>query len=151
MIQGKWFMPGQDISALIPVRMAVFDRGQDSLDSESWNALVFQDSVPVAAGRIYWSEGAFWISDLCVLEQYRGQRLGDLVLRLLLYKAQTHSAREVRLRCPSGITGFFSRLGLSPVTAEGSDIIEMMIPGDQIDLDTCSRCPKQNCPNRQPC
>ena len=85
--------------------------------------------------------------DLGVLEGFRRRRLGDLVLRLLLYKAQSHAAREVRLECPRDVTGFFSRLGLKEESSSG-DAVEMMIPGDLIDLDTCKNCPKASCPNR---
>ena len=150
MVQGKWFPPGENISPLIPVREAVFGRGADDLDASSWNVLVYQDSVPVASGRIWWQDGAYRIGDLGVIETFRRQRLGDLVLRLLLYKAQSHAAREVRLTCPPGVTGFFARLGLTPQPPGNREEVEMMIPGDRIDLDTCSRCPKQDCPNRQP-
>ena len=148
MIQGKWFSPGDDLTAVVSVRRAVLGFDTDSLDPESWNVLVFEDSVPVATGRIWWSNGSFWLGDIAVLESHRGKHLGDLVLRLLLYKAQSHSAREVRLRCPRSLTGFFSRLGLSETQAADNSDVEMMIAGDRIDLDTCSRCPKKNCPNR---
>ena len=148
MIQGKWFSPGDDLTAAVSVRRAVLGFDTDSLDPESWNVLVFEDSVPVATGRIWWSNGSFWLGDIAVLESHRGKHLGDLVLRLLLYKAQSHSAREVRLRCPRSLTGFFSRLGLSETQAANDSDVEMMIDGDRIDLDTCRRCPKKNCPNR---
>ena len=150
MIQGKWFSPGVDLTPLLPVREAVLGFGPDSLDPECWNVLVFEDSVPAATGRIWWKDGSFWLGDIAVLEDRRGKHLGDLVLRLLLYKAQSHSAREVRLRCPRSLTGFFSRLGLQEDLSPETDSVEMMIQGDMIDLDTCSRCPKKNCPNRQP-
>ncbi len=150
MIQGKWFSPGDDLTSVLSVRESVLGFGADSLDPESWNVLVYEDSVPAATGRIWWRDGSFWLGDIAVLESRRGRHLGDLVLRLLLYKAQDHSAREVRLRCPRTLTGFFSRLGLQEESSQESDPVEMMIPGDQIDLDTCSRCPKKNCPNRQP-
>ena len=149
MIQGKWFSPGEDLSSLLPVRQAVLGFGADQLDSDSWNVLVFDDSRPVATGRIWWRDGSFWLGGIAVLEPFRGKRLGDLVLRLLLYKAQNHSAREVRLRCPVSLAGFFGRLGLNAEGTAEDGTVEMMIPGDRIDLDTCSRCPKQNCPNRQ--
>ena len=57
MIQGQWFSPGKDISSLLPVRRAVFSRGADALDGESWNALVFEDDVPAASGRIWYRDG----------------------------------------------------------------------------------------------
>ena len=148
MIQGKWFSPGSDLSDLIPVRTSVFGHGADPLDSASWNVLVYQDSVPVATGRIWWQDGSFFLGDIGVLERFRHQHLGDLVLRLLLYKAQSHAAREVRLICPSDLTGFFSRLGLREQPSDDPYNMEMMIPGNQISLDTCKNCPKTSCPNR---
>ena len=148
MIQGQWFAPGKDLAPLLPVRQSVFGRTADALDEESWNALVYEDNVPAACGRIWYRDGSYWLGDICVLKPYRGHRLGDLILRLLLFKAQSHAAPEVRLRCPSDITGFFSRLGLQPVSESGG-AVEMMIRGDRIDLDTCRSCPKSGCPNRK--
>ena len=148
MIQGKWFSPGSDLSDLLPVRTAVFGRGSDALDNTSWNALVYQDSVPVAVGRIWWQDGSFFIGDIGVLESFRHRHLGDLVLRLLLFKAQSHAAREVRLFSPRNLTGFFSRLGLKEQPSDNPSVVEMTISGDEISLDSCKNCPKTSCPNR---
>ncbi len=148
MIQGQWFSPGKDISSLLPVRQAVFGRGADALDSESWNALVFRDDVPAAAGRIWYRDGVYWLGDICVLESCRRCRLGDLVLRLLLFKAQSHAAPEVRLRCPPDTAGFFSRLGFT-AASEKDGLVEMLISGDRIELDNCRNCPKTDCLNRR--
>ncbi len=148
MIQGQWFAPGEDLSSVLPVRQSVFGRGADSLDAESWNALVFEDGVPAAVGRIWYRDGIYWLGDIGVIAAFRGRRLGDLMLRLLLFKAQSHSAREVRLRCPEHTESFFARLGLRPVSR--SDLqVEMMIPGEQIQLDGCKSCPKADCPSRR--
>ena len=149
MIQGKWFPPGSDLSTVLPVRNAVFGRGADDLDVLSWNVLVFEDSVPAAAGRIWWQDGAFRIGDIGVLESRRRRRLGDLVLRLLLFKAMDHAAREVRLTCPPDVVGFFARLGLRTEPSGDPASVEMVIPGQDIDLDTCRNCPKASCPNRK--
>ena len=149
MVQGKWFSPGDDISDLLPVRKAVFGREEDDLDRLSWNVLVFQDSMPVATGRIWWQDGAFRLGDIGVLASFRHQRLGDLVLRLLLFKAQGHAAREVRLICPREVSGFFTRLGLREQPGSDAHDMEMMIPGDAIDLDSCKNCPRSACPNRK--
>ena len=149
MIQGKWFAPGEDLSSeILPVRNEVFGVSGPASDPEGWNTLVYMDDIPAASGRIWWSEDAFWLGEIGVIPSFRGRRLGDLVLRLLLFKAQSHAAREIRLRCPEQTEGFFARLGFRPVTRE-ADTVEMMIPGTEISLDSCANCAKQDCPNRK--
>ena len=147
MIQGKWFPQGTDLAEPLSVRRAVFGRGEDSLDAESQNVIVYEDGVPAAAGRLWWKDGSFWLGDLGVLSEKRGRRLGDLVLRLLLFKAQSHFAREIRLRCPESVSGFFARLGFQEAH-RGEEDVEMVLPGDRIQLDACKSCRKAGCPNR---
>lgn len=149
MIQGKWFEPGADLSRdALPIRQSVFGRGHDPLDDESWSCVIYQEDQPAATGRIWWRDDAFWLGDIGVLPEFRGRRLGDLALRLLLFKAQSHAAREVRLISPAPAAGFFARLGLQ--TVSGDDPVEMRIAGDQIELDSCKNCRKAACPNRKP-
>ena len=148
MIQGKWFPQGADLSDPLSVRRDVFSRGRDALDDGAQNVVVYLDGVPAAAGRLWWEDGAFRLGDIGVSAPFRGRLLGDLVLRLLLFKAQEHFAREVRLRAPFGTEGFFARLGLREVS-RGESETEMMIPGEEIDLDTCRACGKKDCPKRR--
>lgn len=148
MVQGKWFSPGEDLSAgVLPVRSAVFGASGKAVDPDGWNALVFWDNQPAASGRIWWEDGAFWLGDIGVLPALRGRRLGDLTLRLLLFKAQSHAAREVRLRCGEDTEAFFARLGFRPEKRE-SGSVEMVLPGNEISLDSCANCAKRDCPNR---
>ena len=44
MIQGKWFAPGEDLSAeVLPVRYAIFGTAGDPVDSAGWNTIVYLD------------------------------------------------------------------------------------------------------------
>ncbi len=149
MIQGKWFAPGENLpEEVLSVRREVFGNPGQTVDPKGWNTLVYLDDMPAASGRIWWEEGAFWLGEIGVLSSLRGRRLGDLVLRLLLFKAQSHAAREVRLSSPEETQGFFARLGFRPVSRE-TRMVQMMLPGDEISLDSCANCKKQNCPNRK--
>ena len=147
MIQSQWFAPGSDLSSLLPLRRAVFDRDEDALDPLSWNVRVDQENAPAATGRIWWQDGAFRLGDICVLPAFRRQGLGDLTLRLLLFKAQSHAAREVRLQASPGTAAFFARLGFRP-DPDMPESDEMLLPGDEINLDSCRSCPRQDCPRR---
>lgn len=150
MIQGKWVAPGQPLNEIRSVRSSVFGHPVESTDPMGWNCLILQNGKPAAAGRIWWSEGSFRLGDIGVLPEFRGQGLGDLALRLLLYKAQSHAAREVRLQSPAETAGFFSRLGFrEDRIPESSEGIEMVLPGDEIDLDACKACKRQDCPSRR--
>ncbi|MBQ3705872.1 MAG: GNAT family N-acetyltransferase [Clostridia bacterium] len=148
MIQGKWFPQGADLNEAAAVRRAVFGRGEDPLDGEAQNVVVYSDDTPAASGRLWWRDGSFWIGDIGVLPDFRGRKLGDLTLRLLLFKAQNHYAREVRLRTPEETEGFFARLGFREDLEKG-DAAEMFLPGDEIQLDSCKSCKKADCPNRK--
>ena len=149
MVQGKWFAPGEDLSEeVLPLQRKIFGISGNNPDQAGWNTLVYLDQLPVASGRIWWHEDAFWLGNIGVLPEYRGRRLGDLVLRLLLFKAQSHAAREVRLRCSQDTEAFFARLGFYPVI-RNYGTVEMKLPGDEISLDSCNACKKTNCPNRR--
>jgi hypothetical protein len=105
MIQGKWFAPGSDLSDVIPVRRAVFGRGADDCDALSWNALVFEDSVPVAAGRIWWEDGAYRLGDIGVLKDRRSRRLRP--------SSAASGASDCRARATSVLRWF--RWGSKPI------------------------------------
>ena len=137
MVEGKWLAPGQDLKIIFPIREAVFGIGGDEWDLESWNAAVFVDSIPCATGRIRYYDGVFLLESICVLPAYRRQGIGELLLRLLLFKARQHSARIVRLFCPESMVPFFKRYGFKQ-DSNGS----LFLLGEDICLENCRGCGK---------
>ena len=148
MVEGKWFAPGADIPEVEAIRQAVFGRGRDALDGESWNVLVWHCGEAAATGRLWWRDGAFWLGDVAVLPAMRGRKLGDLTLRLLLFKAETHAARLIRLTADEAVAPFFARLGFKQEGDAADGQLQMLLRGEDLCLDTCQGC-KKNCPNRK--
>ena len=149
MIQGKWFSPEETCpEEFREIRKKVFGYGFDANDAVSWKAVLYDDGIPAAIGRIWWEDGSYRLGDIGVLPEQRRRGLGDLALRLLLYKAQNHFAREVRLFCSKDTEAFFERLGLQTVNRQNGKT-EMMIAGENINLDSCKSCPKTDCLNRK--
>ena len=148
MIEGKWYAPGAEMPEALQIRQAVFGRGADAQDALSWNVLVWQDGEAAATGRLWWQDGAFWLGDIAVLPEKRRQGLGDLTLRLLLFKAESHAARMMRLNTPAELTAFFGRLGFRQEETRADGLVAMSLRGEDLCLDQCKGCQK-DCPNRK--
>ena len=138
MIEGKWFAQGADLTVPLAVRQAVFGRGRDALDDAAQQVTVYGNGEAVGSARLWWADGAFRLGDVGVLPDYRGQGYGDLLVRLLLFKALSHQADEIALVCPAEIAPFFSKYGFSADTQ--GDPVAMSIRGAQVQLDCCARC-----------
>lgn len=129
MVQGKWFAPGQDLSVLKAFRET------DEFDPMSWNAVIYSNDVPCAAGRIRYHEGDFLLENIAVLPEHRHQGHGDVLVRLLLFKAQQHAATAVRLACQDTTKPFFMKYGFRE-DPDGS----LLLLGKDICLAHCQGC-----------
>ncbi len=136
MVQGRWFTVGSDISLPVSLRMQVFGRGEDALDAMAQQAVVFENDAAVAAARLWWQDGAFYIGDIGVLEDKRGRGFGDLLVRLTLYKALTHAASVIRLECTAETESFFAQYGFQ-TDGEKDGLKQMSILGDNVQLSHC--------------
>ena len=103
-------------------------------------------NIDVACEKI--RETATNAADVAVLPEKRHQSLGDLTLRLLLFKAESHAARLIRLKTPVETAPFFARLGFKPEGDAESGLQQMLLRGEELRLDTCQGC-KKDCPNRK--
>lgn len=132
MVQGRWFAMGGDISTPLKLRQAVFGRGRDALDAQAWQVVVYDGDTPVGAARLWWRDGAFWLGDVGVLEERRGKGFGDLLVRLLLFKALMHSAALIRLDATWDTVAFFAKYGFA--SEQGT---AMCIRGQDVRLSHC--------------
>ena len=137
MIEGKWFVQGGDLTQALRIREAVFGRGRDALDDEAQSVVVYREGIPVGAARLWWRDGEFIAGDIGVLPDERGKRYGDLLVRLLVYKASTHAAGCLCLTCPAELAPFFARYGFMATGAD--DPVEMRLtPG--AGCEGCGHC-----------
>ena len=136
MVQGQWFPMGSDLTQPLSVREAVFGRGRDALDESAQQIVVYNGDIAVGSARLWWQDGAFWLGEVGVLPAWRGMGYGDLLVRLLLYKALTHSARALRLKTPEATAGFFARYGFRAQSGE-----VMYLAADDVCLSHCEGCP----------
>lgn len=146
MVRGKWFPMGTDISEALSIRQVVFGTAADELDAAAQQVVVYREGRPVGAGRLYWADGAFRLDKLGVLPEERDKGFGDLLIRLLLFKALTHSASLIALDTPAETRGFFAKYGFED-DGEQNGLIHMHILGENVQLSHCGgNC--ASCANR---
>ncbi len=137
MIQGKWFPQQADITLPLALREGVFGRGRDALDEVAQQVVVYDDGLPVGAARLWWADGAFRIGDVGVVSSWRGKGFGDLLVRLLLFKALSHSASRVELVATGSAASFFARYGFKPAGPEAQEGAPMFLLAENIVLSHC--------------
>ena len=129
MITGRWVVQGGDLTAALEVRNSVFGLGRDDKDDTAQSVVVYTaQGMPAGTARLCYEDGAFVIDRVCVNKSLRHQGYGDLLMRLLLYKAQSHFAKTLRLTPTEDTRTFFAKYGFT------GDAGDMTLIGEQINL-----------------
>jgi predicted GNAT family N-acyltransferase len=128
------FIPGtEDLTEPFAVRKAVFVKEQqvseeeefDEYDASALHLIIYIDEQTAATGRIWHDGKNFRIGRLAVLKQFRGQQIGDLALRLLLYKAFSSGADVIEISAQTYIMPLYSKFGFKEY---GEEYMEAGIP-----------------------
>ena len=86
----------------------------DDLDKECWHLTIYDGEEPIGAARIYQDKDGVWnLGRICVLENYRGKKVGNLILKACEEKihslvngpATLHLGAQVRAK------GFYRKNG----------------------------------------
>jgi len=128
------FIPGtEDLEETFAIRREVFveeqgideDEEFDEFDTQALHLIVYVDEQPAATGRIWHDGSTFRIGRLAVLKRLRGQKIGDLALRLLLYKSFTSGAEAIEISAQTYIVPLYKKFGFKQY---GEEYIEAGIP-----------------------
>ena len=151
MYKGKYIYSNQDCGTVFDVRKNVpeFGTGKDAFDDMAVYALAYDESdIPVGSGRLRIDgENHFRIDYLGVLPNKRHQYIGDLLARMLLFRAQELNAPSVYARVPVSLMRFFARYGFKALQKNNGSECDMYVERDCIILEgSCSRSKNTSCP-----
>jgi predicted GNAT family N-acyltransferase/cbb3-type cytochrome oxidase subunit 3 len=102
MIREKVFIHEQNVS---------YDDEMDGKDGECDHLVVYENDVPVATGRLYYTGKQVLLERVAVLMENRGGGLGSLVVRLLIQKAEGEGHNEQHVHSQTTVRGFYEKLG----------------------------------------
>lgn len=158
MIRGRFMRSLDDCSDVFSLRREVFvdELGmpescvKDDLDQMAVYALVFnEEGTPAGTGRLAIDDDRFMLGRICVLTSERGQRLGDLVMRMLLVRVQEMGAPSVYVSALLPAVGFYQRYGFKAIgevyDEEGQPHRLMRALAEEIDIEGDCKKDKTSC------
>ena len=142
MIDGRYFIEpavwSVDADDLKAVRTEVFIEEQNIPESDEWDdddALADHvlartpDGKPIGTGRLTLSG---YVGRMAVIKDWRGQGVGEALLRHLIERAETRGLRHLRMHAQTYAIPFYARSGFRP---EGNEFMECGIPHQTMVLD----------------
>jgi len=90
-------------------------------DKYGVHLLIYYDGIPCATGAIFYNGTAVQMARICVLSEYRSMGLGDLAVRMLLYKISQTDAKEVYVLSQCYITGLYAKFGFKQTDDKAFD------------------------------
>ena len=129
MISTKWLKGNDDLIDAHTIRAKVFINEQnvpqevemDDKDLGAFHVVVYNDEKAVATGRLLINESEFLIGRIAVLKEERKKGFGDLVVKMLVRKAEDKGAKEVLVHAQMSALKFYEKLGFKIV---GNEYIE---------------------------
>lgn len=110
----------------------------DEFDSISLHALVTQDGEPCATARLYPTDDGWLLGRVAVLEAFRNQGYGELVVRLLLFKAmEIYDEAKITVHSLPDKCAFYEKFGLraaGDILVSGVKLIKMSADCNRIKL-----------------
>lgn len=120
MITNEWYMGKQNAQTAMEIRKKVLvDELKlspfsqfDSSDDQAMHLVVSINEVPAATGRVYYDfeNKTFTVDKYCVLKEFRGQGIGELTFKLLLYKVFEYCEKAEIVVLPK-YEEYYSRYG----------------------------------------
>lgn len=147
MIFGKWYDAGDNLKDAYEIRTRVFVEEQniskniefDNKDKFSNHLVVYKDDMPVATGRLLIENNKYILGRIAVLKEERGNKYGDLVLRMLIRKAFDLGADIIELHSQLSAVEFYKKLGFKVIGKpyEEASILHVNMIKDSDDIDRC--------------
>jgi predicted GNAT family N-acyltransferase len=121
MIEAVMLSSKEAVQEIFDIRDDVFTREQgmdpkvqkDAYDNFAHYVYVTVDGKPAGTGRIIYKDDEYLIGRIAVLKEFRGQQLGDLIVRMLVDYGFKLGAETVHVHSLLYAVGFYEKVGFS--------------------------------------
>jgi len=133
MITTKWFAGNGNLTDVHYIRRIVFIGEQniseeleiDGTDGDAQHLVVYENSHPIATGRLIMVDGKMHIGRMAVLKEHRDKGMGALTMQFCIEKAAEQGHQKLYLHAQTYAREFYEKLGF---TGYGDEFDDAGIP-----------------------
>jgi len=123
----KIIIPNEDFSDAMKIRIPVFVEEQnvpqenelDDNDKISYHAVLYEDNIPVACGRLYFTKNIAHIGRIAVLKEHRRKGYATKICKNLIDLAVSPKKADIiTLDAQSYVVGLYEKLGFKVIGDE---------------------------------
>ena len=115
-------------------------------DERSMQLILYNDDMPVSSGSLYFENGAYHIAHICVIPEYQNKYIGDMLVRVLLFKGFNMMAERIVVAPTKSTVEFFKKYGFKSISES-----EMELTPQTLILEGKCGHDCSNCINRDLC
>ncbi|MBR4236742.1 MAG: GNAT family N-acetyltransferase [Clostridia bacterium] len=150
MYTGKYATSKSALETALTARALIpeFSAERDNYDDMAVYVFAYDDDNELSGcGRLYIDDDSqFRIDLLGVVPAKRGRYIGDLLARMLLFRAQQLNAASVHVTVPADTVRFFARYGFKAVQDVNSANVNMSVNANDIILEgSCKKGRNASC------
>lgn len=102
------------------------------IDNSSICVVAYDDKTPIGIGNMIFNKERYTIINVFVKEEERGKKYGDLVVKMLLFKAFQNGVKEVFANVNNtSLISFYEKIGFR-INKKEAKFIEMVIEQSEI-------------------
>ena len=116
MIASRWFHRTKDLEEVYDIRKKALTQEEMDLgldDYRAYHVVVFEKDKPLGCGSLCFVSGEYILYGVAVLEQYRKNGYGDLIIRMLIRKVFDLHANKLIAYVPEKMVRFFEKYQFS--------------------------------------
>ena len=91
-----------------------YDIERDEYDEVATHSVVYENKIPVAAGRLVKKKSDYNLGRIATLKEYRGKGYGKMVTKFLMLWAYDNSITVLDLHAQKSAVSFYEKLGFIP-------------------------------------
>ncbi|WMJ22013.1 GNAT family N-acetyltransferase [Paludicola sp. MB14-C6] len=94
----------------------------DAIDNIAHHLCIYNENEePIATARLFCEKDVYHCGRICIIKEYRGTGLGEIIMKALEEKARELNAAELELSAQVRVKPFYEKAGYQSVGAEYMD------------------------------